>query len=118
MQYKLIDLKLKPLDDIYFCIHHPDTGYKDEVKELKIKCQCRKPGTKLIEDAIEDHSLELSKYIYIGDSKNDYLLSSKLNIPFIGFLSDMTDVDYFSKNKIKIHYKGNEIINKIQKLNI
>ena len=28
----------------------------------------------------------------------------------------MTDVDYFSKNKIKIHYKGNEIINKIQKL--
>ncbi len=118
MQYKLIDLELKPLDDIYFCIHHPDKGYKDEVKELKIKCECRKPGTKLIEDAIEDHNLNLSKAIYIGDSKDDYLLSSKLNIPFISFLSDLTDVDYFSANKIKIHYKGNEIINKIKELDI
>ena len=31
------------LDAIYYCPHHPDSGYKGEVKELKIDCDCRKP---------------------------------------------------------------------------
>ncbi|MGN1189703.1 MAG: HAD-IIIA family hydrolase, partial [Candidatus Ornithospirochaeta sp.] len=31
------------LDGIYFCPHHPRSGYEGEVKELKIDCDCRKP---------------------------------------------------------------------------
>ena len=29
------------LDAIYFCPHHPHTGYEGEVPELKIECECR-----------------------------------------------------------------------------
>ena len=31
------------VDKIYFCPHHPDSGFEGEIKELKIKCKCRKP---------------------------------------------------------------------------
>ncbi|MCB0503523.1 MAG: HAD-IIIA family hydrolase, partial [Bacteroidetes bacterium] len=31
------------LDGIYYCPHHPDSGFEGEVKELKIDCECRKP---------------------------------------------------------------------------
>src|SRR5205807_2110714 len=32
------------LDRIYVCPHHPDSGFPGEVKALKIRCDCRKPG--------------------------------------------------------------------------
>ena len=32
------------LDRIYFCPHHPDAGFEGERRELKIRCDCRKPA--------------------------------------------------------------------------
>ncbi|MCL2153221.1 MAG: sugar phosphate nucleotidyltransferase, partial [Oscillospiraceae bacterium] len=31
------------LDDLFFCPHHPDKGYPEEIPEYKIICECRKP---------------------------------------------------------------------------
>ena len=45
------------IDGLYFCPHHPDSGFDGEVKELKINCECRKPKPGLINKAIEDLSL-------------------------------------------------------------
>ncbi|SVC20622.1 uncharacterized protein METZ01_LOCUS273476, partial [marine metagenome] len=36
------------LDHIYFCPHHPDSGYPEERAEYKINCECRKPNTGLV----------------------------------------------------------------------
>jgi len=39
------------LDDVFYCPHHPDSGYPEENPEFKISCNCRKPGTGLIQQA-------------------------------------------------------------------
>lgn len=71
------------LDGIYYCPHHPDSGFEGEVKELKIKCRCRKPDTLLVEQAIKDFNIDLSESYFIGDSKNDKETAEKLGIPCI-----------------------------------
>ncbi len=59
------------LDAIYFCPHHPHSGYEGEVKELKIDCECRKPKPGMFYQAAEDFNIDLSKSYMIGDSDND-----------------------------------------------
>ena len=61
------------LDGIYYCPHHPDSGFDGEVKSLKIKCDCRKPNIGLIKAAEKDFNLDLSLCAIVGDSKNDVL---------------------------------------------
>ena len=36
------------VDAIYYCPHHPDSGFAGERPELKVECNCRKPNTGLI----------------------------------------------------------------------
>ena len=61
------------LDGIYFCPHHPDSGYVGEVKELKIDCDCRKPKPGLLLQAAKDFNIDLSQSWMIGDAKSDIL---------------------------------------------
>lgn len=59
------------LDGIYFCPHHPDSGFEGEVKELKIDCDCRKPKPGMLLQAAEDLNIDLEQSWMIGDGKND-----------------------------------------------
>ncbi len=59
------------LNAIYFCPHHPDSGFEGEVKELKIDCDCRKPKPGMLYKAAEDFNLDLSESFMIGDEDND-----------------------------------------------
>ncbi len=59
------------LDGIYFCPHHPHSGYEGEVKELKIDCDCRKPKPGMFFKAAKDFNIDLSQSYMIGDSDND-----------------------------------------------
>ena len=68
IQYKLIENQLEPLDDIFICPHHPDKGFKGEIKKLKISCTCRKPKMGLVENAIRRHSLDKGNFLFIGDT--------------------------------------------------
>ena len=61
------------LDAIYYCPHHPDSGFEGEVKELKIDCDCRKPKPGMLYKAAEDFNIDLSESYVIGDSDNDIL---------------------------------------------
>lgn len=61
------------VDGIYYCPHHPDQGYENEIPELKIKCNCRKPEPGLILRAAEDFNIDLSKSYMVGDSERDVL---------------------------------------------
>ena len=51
----------------YICPHHPE----GTVKEFAIVCECRKPGTKLVQQAAIDHGIDLSKSYFIGDRESD-----------------------------------------------
>lgn len=59
------------LDGIYFCPHHPDKGYKGEIIELKINCDCRKPKPGLLLKAAKELNINLSESWMIGDSDID-----------------------------------------------
>ncbi len=61
------------LDAIYYCPHHPDKGYKGEVSELKVECECRKPKPGMILKASKDFNIDLSQSFMIGDSEVDIL---------------------------------------------
>jgi len=48
------------IDDILYCPHHPDEA-----------CNCRKPGTVLLDRAIQDHSIDVNTSFMIGDTLKD-----------------------------------------------
>jgi histidinol-phosphate phosphatase family protein len=57
------------IDASYYCPHHPnETG----------PCSCRKPGTKMFEDALRDWRLDPARVAYIGDRWRDVAASKKL----------------------------------------
>ncbi|PDT36454.1 histidinol phosphate phosphatase [Rhizobium sp. M10] len=68
------------LDRIYFCPHHPDKGFPDEVPELKIDCACRKPGDLMIRQAMAELPIEKSRSAIIGDSLRDIGAGRKAGI--------------------------------------
>lgn len=59
------------LDGIYYCPHHPDKGFENEVKELKIECNCRKPAPGLLLQAQKDFNIDLSFCYMVGDTVRD-----------------------------------------------
>lgn len=67
----LLGLEHAFLDRIYYCPHHPDAGFEGERKELKIRCDCRKPGIGMIQKAVADLNIDLSQSWLIGDTTTD-----------------------------------------------
>jgi D-glycero-D-manno-heptose 1,7-bisphosphate phosphatase len=50
------------LDDVRFCVHHPDDG-----------CRCRKPAAGMLEDAAMARGIDLERSVMIGDRDSDVL---------------------------------------------
>ena len=59
------------LDGIYFCPHHPDSGFEGEIKELKFDCNCRKPKPGMLLQAAKDFNIDLEQSYMIGDGEHD-----------------------------------------------
>jgi mannose-1-phosphate guanylyltransferase / phosphomannomutase len=72
------------LDDIYYCIHHPAKGFKNEVKKLKKNCKNRKPNNGMFLLSNKANNIDFKKSVMIGDSYDDYLAAKKTKIKFIG----------------------------------
>ncbi len=94
------------LDAIYYCPHHPHSGFEGEVKELKINCNCRKPKTGMLEAASRDFNLDLSKCYVIGDGNADVLLAKNVGIKSIRVKSALKEdyvepADYNAKNLLE-----------------
>jgi D-glycero-D-manno-heptose 1,7-bisphosphate phosphatase len=68
------------LDGIYFCPHHPHSGYVGEVSELKIECECRKPKPGMLLQAAKDLNIDLSNSYMIGDRKSDVLAGENAGV--------------------------------------
>lgn len=69
----LLGLEGAYLDAIYFCPHHPHNGFENEIKELKITCDCRKPKPGMLLEAAKDYNIDLQQSWMIGDGENDLL---------------------------------------------
>ena len=55
------------VDGIYYCPHHPEHGSA----EYRVDCECRKPGTALLEQAGQDIGLDLGASWAVGDKLSD-----------------------------------------------
>lgn len=71
------------IDKIYYCPHHPDKGFDGEIAELKINCNCRKPKIGMIEQAVKDYNIDLTKSFIIGDSTLDIKTGENADIKSI-----------------------------------
>lgn len=52
---------------IYHCPHHPD----GQVAEFACQCTCRKPQPGMILRAAQEHAIDLSRSIMVGDKESD-----------------------------------------------
>ena len=64
------------LDDIYYCPHHPSEGRG----KYKLDCNCRKPKTGMIDQALKEHNIDLSRSYMIGDRFKDMQFAKNLNL--------------------------------------
>ncbi len=61
------------LDGIYYCPHHPTAGNST----YTIPCDCRKPGTGLLEQAARDHAIDIRNSFVVGDKWSDIELAQR-----------------------------------------
>lgn len=64
---RIFDLAGIQPDAIYMCFHHPS----EAVGDFKIVCDCRKPGTGMIEQGVRDLGLDLARSYIVGDAAVD-----------------------------------------------
>lgn len=57
------------VEGIYYCPHGPEEG-----------CLCRKPEGGLVERAVKEHDLDLSRSYVVGDKASDILLARRLGL--------------------------------------
>jgi D-glycero-D-manno-heptose 1,7-bisphosphate phosphatase len=51
----------------YLCLHHPNAINE----EYKVQCTCRKPKPGLLLQAAQEHNLDLSLCVFLGDNVSD-----------------------------------------------
>ncbi len=61
------------LDGIYYCPHHPTAGTSPYTTE----CDCRKPGTGMIDRAVKDLAIDIQKSYVVGDKWSDVELGQR-----------------------------------------
>ncbi len=76
----LLEAEGAHIDASYFCPHHPSVA----------PCDCRKPATKMFEDAIRDFKLDSKNVAYVGDRWRDVIASKTLGGRGIMISSHMT----------------------------
>jgi mannose-1-phosphate guanylyltransferase/phosphomannomutase len=94
------------IDDFFYCPHHPDSGFKDELKELKILCDCRKPEDGLIKQALSIYPINLEESWVVGDSWRDIELANRVGLKSI-FLGE-------DDNSINSDYKASSLISVLE----
>ena len=82
------------VDAIYYCPHHPESGHKGEIKELKLECSCRKPKPGLLKKAAEDMNISLKDSWLIGDTTRDILAAEKMGVKNILLRTGHAGEDY------------------------
>ena len=76
----LLGEKQAYLNAIYFCPHHPRSGFPEERKEYKMICECRKPAPGMLLMAVNDWNIDISNSIMIGDRESDVIAGENAGV--------------------------------------
>lgn len=80
---ELLALEGARLDGFHYCPHHPETHWNEGVAALRGPCTCRKPGTALVDRALEESSREAWRAVVVGDQTSDMQLALNCGLPGI-----------------------------------
>ena len=67
------------LDAIYYCPHHPDFEYNS----VSV-CDCRKPGTLLVDKAVERFNIDVNQSFFVGDKESDIQCGVNAGLTTVG----------------------------------
>ena len=70
---EMLDREGARLDGIYYCPHHPTAGDSS----YTMSCDCRKPGTGLIDRAARDLAIDIKSSFMVGDKWSDIELAHR-----------------------------------------
>lgn len=101
-------------DDLVFCPHHPDKGYKDENPLYKIKCRCRKPEIGMIVQLAEKYNVNLSQSWMVGDSTVDIKTAENAGLKSILVRTGESGND--NKFSVTPQYIANDILDAVNKI--
>lgn len=76
------------ITDVFYCPHYP---------EISGQCECRKPGTKMIDDAVKKYDIDKSQSFLIGDGTRDIEAATKAGIVGIKINKNESIVPYCKK---------------------
>lgn len=85
---------------IYYCPHHPEKGFKGEVENLKVDCDCRKPKPGMLFKAAKDLNIDLKNSWMIGDSQRDIDAGKNAGCKTIS-IDEIKNSDYSAENLFK-----------------
>lgn len=102
------------INDLYFCPHHPHKGYKGEIAELKIDCECRKPKIGMIQKAVEKYNIDLKQSWYIGDTTVDIQTGINAGMKTILVLTGEAGND--GKYTVSPTYKKNNLLDAVSQI--
>ena len=86
------------IDATYFCPHHPE----EVIGELKKICNCRKPKTGMLNQAIKEWNLDKSKCFLIGDKDSDIIAAERCGIKSYLFSSENKKLIEIFKEKLPL----------------
>lgn len=62
------------IDAVYYCPHHPGAASA----RYGIACACRKPRDGMLQAAVREHNIDLSRSFVIGDKASDIVLAQSV----------------------------------------
>lgn len=68
-------MNITGLDGLYYCPHHPKG-----IGRYRCVCDCRKPGTGLIEQAVKEYDVDVGHSYMVGDRASDILCGKHAGI--------------------------------------
>ncbi len=103
------------IDGLYYCPHHPERGFKGEVTELKIECDCRKPKPGLLLKAAQEFNIDLEKSYFIGDRYADIKAGKDAGVKTILLYTGHSGIDQ-AKYNIAADYNCDALTDAVEKI--
>jgi D-glycero-D-manno-heptose 1,7-bisphosphate phosphatase len=77
------------IDAVYYCPHHPTAGNS----HYTVRCECRKPGTGLIDQAVQELTIDRERSYMVGDKWSDVELGQRAGVHAVLVLSGFAPDD-------------------------
>ncbi len=70
---EILEMKGAKVDAVYYCPHHPEAGRPP----YRVECECRKPGTGMVDSAVRDLGVDPERSYMVGDKLSDIELARR-----------------------------------------